>query len=159
MQSLGSHTHTMRGAPEGCAEADSEGIQKSYGSGDISSEAEREESVIGWAVLDGWLLCSDSCGARRMERSGTVRKESRQTARRASSTQAFLISRALGAGWFNKVAPRALRLSPRQATGIGAEKTETARYANVKTKNHIDPRAKSAGNCQLKGDRNGIFSK
>ena len=43
----------MRGAPEGCAGADSECIQESYGSGDISSEAEREESVMGRAVLDG----------------------------------------------------------------------------------------------------------
>lgn len=145
MQSLGSHTHTMRGAPEGCAEADSEGIQKSYGSGDISSEAEREESVIGWAVLDGWLLCSDSCGARRMERSGTVRKESRQTARRASSTQAFLISRALGAGWLNKVAPRALRLSPRQATGIGAEKQKRHAMLMSKPKTILIPAPRARG--------------
>ena len=50
----------------------------------------------------------------------------------------------------NKIAPRALRLSRRQATEIlRRRKTETARYANVKTKNYIDPRAKSAGNCQL----------
>lgn len=75
-------------------------VQESNGTGDISREAEHEEGVMGWIVLDGWLLCSDSRGARRMESGRAVRKESRQAARRAAPAQALLIPRALGTGLF-----------------------------------------------------------
>ena len=52
---------------------------------------------------------------------------------------------------FNKFAPRALHLSPRQDRGVlRRRKPKTARYADFKNTNYNAPRGKTTGNRKLK---------
>jgi hypothetical protein len=96
----GDHIHLsiMYGASEDIARPDSQGIQEHHGEGDLSRKADGEESVMGRRVLDGWLLCGDGWGTRRLGSGRALRTQPRQSTRVAASTRVVLIPRALGAG-------------------------------------------------------------
>ena len=42
--------------PEGCSGSDCAGVQEHHGARDLSAQAECEEGVVGWRILDGRLL-------------------------------------------------------------------------------------------------------